>query len=101
MFSYLFLAINQFSNFLHKLFRLNEILILLRYFYLQAHIRLLHYFLNSREKGQTIIRWGILEGNMDDFFIKLITLSLHILLAFEEVDVVIEFFLKFQEMFLF
>ena len=38
---------------------------------------------------------------MDDFFVKVIAISLHILLAFEEVDIVIEFFLKLQEMLFF
>ena len=47
--------------------------------------------LNHLKKGQSIIRWGILECDMDDFFVKLITVSFHILFAFEEVNVIIHF----------
>ena len=41
------------------------------------------------------------EGDMNDFFVKAIAISLHILLAFEEINIVVEFFLKLQQMFFF
>ena len=42
-----------------------------------------------------------IECDMDDFFVKVIAISIHILLDFEEVDIVVKFFLKFQKMFFF